>query len=295
MMHEAGGAYLIVNADDYGYFDCVTAGILKAASLGIVTATGVIANVPNFQEHAAKLRGYDALDVGVHLNLTDGFPLTGELRSALSRSSGRFPGKFRMAAAILRGAAKIEDVRREWKAQIDRCLGAGLSVRFLNSHEHIHMLPALFSVIQELADDYAIAHIRFPKAHLSASGGSVVRGAIMGALEAINRRHDGATRARFLGLETSGRLDLGYLERTLPRLRKGDVYELMCHPGEFDAGEVTDPHLRRYHDWEGELRTLTSPSARELLRRHGVRLIGYRQLEIRGVRLVVKNDALAPA
>ena len=41
----------------------------------------------------------------------------------------------------------------------------------------------------------------------------------------------------------------------------------MCHPGEFDAQEVTDTRLLRYHDWEGELRTLTSPAARELLRR----------------------------
>ena len=37
--------YLIVNADDYGYFSCVSRGILDAVCDGIVTATGVLATV----------------------------------------------------------------------------------------------------------------------------------------------------------------------------------------------------------------------------------------------------------
>ena len=61
----------------------------------------------------------------------------------------------------------------------------------------------------------------------------------------------------------------------------------MCHPGEFDAREVSDERLLRYHDWKGELSTLTSPAARELLHRNGVRLIGYRHLQVRDARLVV--------
>jgi hypothetical protein len=52
----------------------------------------------------------------------------------------------------------------------------------------------------------------------------------------------------------------------------------MCHPGDFDPQEVSDPRLLRYHDWQGELRTLTSPALRELLDRSGVRLVGYRHL-----------------
>ena len=77
----------------------------------------------------------------------------------------------------------------------------------------------------------------------------------------------------------------------LSRLAAGEVYELMCHPGEFDAQEVTDTRLRRYHDWEGELSTLTSPAARELLQRHGIRLVGYRHLSVKDKRLVVQQEA----
>jgi hypothetical protein len=297
MTPDSPGVYLIVNADDYGYFRCVSEGILKAASLGIVTATGVLANAPDFRDHAARLRECETLDVGVHLNVTDGTPLTPELRGLLTESAGRFPGKFRMATALMRGAVKPDHVKREWKAQIDRCLGAGLPLQFLNSHEHLHMLPSLFEVIEELAADYGIGHIRFPRGRFDSlsSGGSVFRSVVLGALETMNRRRDDATRARFLGLEASGRLDISYFERTLPALRRGEVYELMCHPGECDPAEITDARLRRYHDWDGELRALTSPELRDLLRRHSVRLIGYRHLEIRDARLAVRSQALATA
>ena len=222
------GAYLIVNADDYGCFRCVSKGILKAATHGIVTATGVFANAAHFTEHAAWLRDCDGLDVGVHLNLTDGVPLTSELRHRLARWSGHFPGKFSMAGAIRSGAVKTEEVRHEWRAQIVRCLDSGLRVSFLNSHEHMHMLPALFPVASGLAKDYDIVHLRFPA--------SPVRRGAQGAL------------------------------------LRGTVL--------------------RYHDWEGELRTLTSSATRELLQRHGVRLIGYRRLEVRDGRLVVRPESV---
>jgi len=296
-MPDSREAYLIVNADDYGYFRCVSEGILKAASQGIVTATGVMANALHFRDQAARLREREALDVGVHLNVTDGMPLTSGLRRLLAESGGAFPGKFRMATAIMRGAVKPDDVKGEWKAQIDRCLGAGLPLRFLNSHEHLHMLPSLFAAIEELAAEYGIGHIRFPSGRFDgvSSGGSVFRSVVLGALQTVNRRRKDARRARFLGLEASGRLDLGYFERVLPSLRPGEVYELMCHPGEYDPTEVTDARLRRYHDWEGELRTLTSAELPNLLMQHGVRLIGYRDLEIRDAHLAVRSQALAAA
>jgi predicted glycoside hydrolase/deacetylase ChbG (UPF0249 family) len=65
----------------------------------------------------------------------------------------------------------------------------------------------------------------------------------------------------------------------------------MCHPGHRDEEEVRDTRLLDYHDWEGELDTLTSPAVRELLRRHHVRVIGYRDLEVSDGRLTVRQDA----
>jgi predicted glycoside hydrolase/deacetylase ChbG (UPF0249 family) len=293
MLHASEPAYLIVNADDYGYFRCVSRGILRSAAHGIVTATGVFATTAHFVEHAAWLRDYDALDVGIHLNLTDRDPLTTDMQKKLYRYAGRFPGKLAAAISVLTGAIKPAEVTVEWRAQIERCLESGLTVRFLNSHEHIHMLPPLFPVVRALAREYGIPHVRFPTAELfrRPSTGALFRGAVMRTLQTVNRRHADMPTAHFLGLEQSGKLDLGYLESRIARLQPGRVYELMCHPGHRDEEEVRDTRLLDYHDWEGELDTLTSPAVRELLRRHHVRVIGYRDLEVSDGRLTVRQDA----
>jgi hypothetical protein len=281
-------AYLIVNADDYGYFGCVSRGIIEAAERGIVTATGVFANGPRFDDDVAALRDCDRLDPGVHLNLTDGRPLSPDMRARLARWGGRFPGKFTVAAAVAAGSIGVDRVRVEWRAQIERCLDAGLKLQFLNSHEHLHMLPALFPLAQALADEYSIPHVRFTTADLGRSRGSAAlfRGAILGAVGAVCRRRLARPVARFLGLEASGRLRFEDLDAATARLEAGAVHELMCHPGRFDPAEVTDARLIGYHDWEGELATLTDARTRELLDARGIRVLGYRDVAASDGRLV---------
>ncbi len=279
---------LIVNADDYAYFGGVSRGIIEAASRGIVTATAVLATSGRFDEDVPALRACETLDIGVHLNLTDGRPLTPDMRARVESWGGRFPGKFAMARAVLTGAVRVREVETEWRAQIERCLDDGLKIQFLNSHEHIHMLPALFARVLALAADYGIAHVRLARADLARSGapGGLLRGSIIAALAALARRRVARPVARFLGLEASGRLSFAELDRLTARLQPGGVYELMCHPGRFDSAEVSDPRLLAYHDWQGELAALTDPRAKALLAERDIRLVGYRDLAVEGDRLV---------
>lgn len=295
MSAPSPGPHLIINADDYGYFRCVSDGILEAAMSGIVTATGVFANAPHFGEYAARLRECEGLDTGNHLNLTYGTPLTRGMAAKLARWSGRFPGKFAIASAVLSGAISGRLVRDEWKAQVERSLGARLRVRFLNSHEHVHMLPQLYAVVMDLAREYGVAHVRFvdPQVTWNSPTG-LFRSAVLKALT-LPARKDRPPAPDFLGLEASGRIDVRYLQTILRKLHPAKIYELMCHPGRFDASEIDDHRLRDYHDWEGELGTLMSPQVRELLSRHGVRLIGYRNLEVRDARIAVRPQAVAAA
>ena len=53
------------------------------------------------------------------------------------------------------------------------------------------------------------------------------------------------------------------------------------------VAEVQDAQLLAYHDWEGELATLTSPELTDLLDQHHVSVIGYRDLGVCGDRLEV--------
>jgi hypothetical protein len=95
---------IIVNADDFGYTEGVSRGILDLARKGIVTATGVLANSPFFDEHVRSLLSVPQVDAGVHLNLTAGRPLTAGLVALLVRTGGVFPRKkYGLAVSILSG------------------------------------------------------------------------------------------------------------------------------------------------------------------------------------------------
>lgn len=294
MNRTAEPAWLIVNADDYGYFRCVSRGIVECARAGLVTATGVFGNAPNLVEQAGWLGDCEELDTGVHLNLTHGAPLTKVMRDKLSRWSGQFPGKFALAAAVLSGAIGRKAVHDEWAAQIERCIQVGLQPRFLNSHEHIHMLPPLFPTACALAARFGIAHVRVTSVNTVqwSPPASLVRGVILRALRWAQPAALRSSAARFLGLEASGRLTLAQLERDLRTLQPGGIHELMCHPGRFDERELHDRRLLAYHDWEGERRLLTDPATATLLEHRGVRLIGYRHLDVRAGTLVVRPEAV---
>ena len=278
---------LIVNADDYGYFPCVSRGILQAAISGVVGATGILANGPQVAEQARWLDDCEDLDLGVHLNLTAGRPLTQALAERLDQ--GRFPSPFALAARLLTGRIGVALVRDEWRAQIESLLSlrpGGLPLRFLNSHEHVHMLPPLFRVATGLAREYRLPFIRRVRVDWRPPFGvpALLRNLVMGAMVLANSGQADRAQPLFIGLSRSGRLDLAYLKARFAGLRPGSVYELMCHPGLFDPAQITDPRLLVYHDWEGELALLCGEAFRSLCASYGIELTNYRALASRADR-----------
>jgi chitin disaccharide deacetylase len=266
---------LIVNADDYGYYPCVSQGILAAAKSGALTATGILANNPDLATQLHWLTGLESVDVGVHLNLTYGQPLTKVMAEKLEHWQGQFPNAYVMSGLLLTGKINLADVRAEWRAQIETC--QSIKLRFLNSHEHIHMLPLLFPLVLELAKDYGIEHVRLTQAEWLTPFGlsALIRNTLMQTMQLINQRHLKVKPPLFLGLSPSGKLDYDYLTTMLPKLKPGQSYELMCHPGRFDPTEISDAKLLAYHDWEGELALLQSPEVHDLYEKFGIRLSQY--------------------
>jgi predicted glycoside hydrolase/deacetylase ChbG (UPF0249 family) len=266
---------LIINADDYGYYPCVSQGILEAAKSGALTATGILANSPNLVTQLQWLNGIEKLDVGVHLNLTCGLPLTDVMSEKLGQWKGQFPNAYVMSMLLMTGKMSLADIRTEWRAQIEVCQSQKL--RFLNSHEHIHMLPVLFPLVLELAQDFGIDHVRLSQAEwLSPFGlSALIRNALIKTMQLINQRHIKINRPLFLGLSRSGKLDYEYLTMIFSKLKSGQSYELMCHPGHYNPAEISNARLLAYHDWEGELALLQSPKVHDLYEKFGIRLSQY--------------------
>ena len=267
--------HLIINADDYGYYPCISQGILEAATSGALTATGILANSPDLKTQLKWLGSVEDMDVGVHLNLTFRQPLTAIMSEKLVHWQGFFPNAYAMSGMVLTGKISINDIRLEWSAQIEACQGKKL--QFLNSHEHIHMLPVLFPLLLELARKYDIPDIRLTQAEWLAPFGvsALVRNTLMQTMQTFNKTKLKSKTPVFLGLSRSGKLDFDYLETIFSTLVPGKIYELMCHPGRFDPNEISDLRLLSYHDWEGELALLQSQKVYELYEKFGIRLSHY--------------------
>ena len=277
-MNPRAPVHLIINADDYGYFPCVSRGILEAAKTNALTATGILANSADLNTQLAWLDEVPDLELGVHLNLTFKQPLTTAMSEKLDHWNGCFPNAYIMSLLILTGKISLAAVRNEWCAQIEVCRSKNLT--FLNSHEHIHMLPPLFSLAVELAKTYNIGHVRITQADwlkpFSVAG--LVRNSLMQAMQAVNQRRYQQPVALFLGLSRSGKLNFAALEQIFSKLKGGHCYELMCHPGHFNTTEISDPKLIAYHDWEGELALLQSSQLQELYQRYTIHLSHYHHL-----------------
>lgn len=267
--------HLIINADDYGYYPCISRGIVEAARSGAITATGVLANSPDLQTQLGWLDSVECLDLGVHLNLTFRQPLTAAMSEKLEQWQGGFPNAYAMSLMILKRQISIADVRAEWRAQIETCQRKKLV--FLNSHEHIHMLPVLFPLTLALAQEFSIPHVRLTQAEWLVPFGApaLFRNSVIFAMQTVNRLRLNGQTPIFLGLNQSGKLDFYYLATLIPRLKPGRCYELMCHPGRFDPGEIQDPKLKSYHNWEGELALLQSQEAQDLYKKFNVCLSHY--------------------
>ena len=276
--------YLIVNADDYAYSDSVSRGILFAANHGIVTATGVLSNSPHFTSHVQWLNDFEALDIGVHLNLTFGAPVTEcmkeTMRSLRHGCTDFCENKFWTAGAVLTGKIPLGVIEAEWDAQIRLCVESCLPVRFFNSHEHLHALPQLFGLTRKLAERYRVAYVRVPNAewrwplHLS----SVLRNIILQLSACLMPSAEKKNNPELLGIACSGKLRENYLFDRLSELRPGRIYELMCHPGYAQLGEITDQRLLAYHDWQGELDALCSPAVGQFIHSRNIELIGFRNI-----------------
>ncbi len=153
---------IIVNADDFGQSSTVNRAIIACFDSGLISSATIMANMPGFDEACAlaisnQLTGR----IGVHLNLTDGWPLLPELQSnpALCDASGRFR-RFRSRLLSKSDRAMIA---AEVGAQIQRCRAAGLPLTHADSHQHVHNEPMVFRAIQPVLKHLGIRHLRISR------------------------------------------------------------------------------------------------------------------------------------
>jgi hopanoid biosynthesis associated protein HpnK len=276
---------LIINADDLGLTEGHNRAILDAHWRGIVTSASLLACGVAFDDAVASLRTAPTLGIGVHLSLLEGVPVLPFAQVPdLVDTQGRFGLSYAALfgrLALRRGA--IEQVTREWRAQIERVLGAGIRVTHLDSHKHVHMHPRLLGVALALAGEYGLWRMRLSRPLCPTCGAKT---AVLSTLGAWGGRRAEAYGVRtphaLLGLEASGRMTTPRVLAALSRLDAcppGGVCELMMHPAH--AGPTLDRLREEGYRWIGrfqfeqEHRALCAPVVRTALDQLGIERVSY--------------------
>ena len=256
---------LIVNADDLGISARRNAGILEAHLRGIVTSSSLMARGPAGADALTRLKSAPGLDIGLHLNLSEGEPgLPGH--KTLVDSSGRFLGKVEARRRAREGLFDPSEIERETASQIETLRAAGLAVSHLDGHQHLHLYGSVAEAVARTAARLDVRWIRLP-------ADTEEYRKLCPVAAGCFRQYGLASPDHFAGSALSGRLDFDSLIETIRGLHEG-VTELMVHPGLADTADgFSGP------DRERELAALSDPRLRSLLLQAGVELTSFAGLQ----------------
>lgn len=248
---------IIFNADDFNLTPGVNKGIIDSHLTGVVRSASIMVNLPGFEKSVELLKQTPCLDVGIHINLTYGHPLTdiSEVPSLVDDN-----GNFWRKPSILIENANFDDMIKEITAQVELCLNAGLSISHLDSHHHLHatdLRVAEFIIKTAKIHKLAIRSTNPPLREMISSEGIPTPDGFIDS---------------FYG---AGHVNVEHLESIIEKI-PGGITEIMCHPGIADDELMLNSSYNKLR--EMEIETLTHPRTIQALEKNKAKIIGFRDI-----------------
>lgn len=278
---------LIVNGDDFGLHTAVNQGIIEAFQHGCLTSTSIMAGGPAFDEAVALLKQNPALGAGVHLTVVAGEAVLpgNEIPSLVTAGQHFRDGHIAFLRDYCLGRINMAELEREWTAQIKKIMAVGIMPTHMDSHQHLHVVPDIFSLTLKLCHRFNIRALRIPSENVLFPGSvpfSLGRWAGKTGLAILAERARKAARKegicvpdKFWGMMDGGHLDEKAVLAIAGRLGEG-VHEIMTHPGA-DNTALTAAFGWPY-SWEQEKCAWTSEAVHKKLEEQSVQLITFREI-----------------
>ena len=245
---------LRIIADDLGLTKSVNDGIIFLLKNRKVSGASLMANGEAFEDAVFKCTEVGPLNIGAHLVLVEENSVSGM----------KFPKNHRtFFIKYVLGLIKLPDIEREFSGQLDKITRAGIKPVFINSHQHLHLLPGIMDITISLAKIYRIPYIRIVKEPLG-SKGSLFRKAQLIFLKFLSlmaknkiKRAGLKCNDFFVGFINAGNLGLNDLNlvKKLQNKSPDKLIELGCHPG-FENAELADKYRHWRYNWRKELEIL---------------------------------------
>lgn len=233
---------IVLCADDYGQTIEISQAIIDLIKHKRLSATSCIVNTPHWAAHANWLKPYqDEIDVGLHLNLTEGQPLSIEFRKIYGQTFLSLP--FLLSYSLLR-KLDITAIEKECHAQLDQFMAKmGTFPHFIDGHQHVHQFPvireALIRVyLSRLSSEKSYLRLVNEKWHWSdlfAGGKKFVITSQTPFFRKQLRKHHISHNSTFAGIYGFSGHYRHHFRRFLLSVKAGGL--IMCHPGRQSSGK----------------------------------------------------------
>lgn len=258
---------IFIVADDLGLAKPINDGIIFLLTNGSIDGASIMADGEAFKDALEKLKNLKNPNIGIHFVLIEEKPVSKkEAISSLVNKKGRFwPDYNVFFAKYLTGKIKKDDIHRELKAQIDNCVNSGINIKFINSHQHLHLLPGILKIVINLAIEYHIPYIRTVDEPFRFGNSGFIRKIQLLLLKTLSRLAkkkimEGGLKSNdiFIGFLKAGSLNRSDINLAYELARDSEnKIELGCHPGfEDDTVGVKYKNWGNYN-WKKELDLLS--------------------------------------
>jgi predicted glycoside hydrolase/deacetylase ChbG (UPF0249 family) len=252
---------LVVTADDLGLSPGVNRGVLESHRRGIVRSTSLIVTMDLSAEAAAEARMEPDLEIGLHIDLVDGRPVSdpAAVRSLVD-DEGRFLGLAELTKRLLTGRVRAGEVAAEVRAQAALARSWGLLPLAWDSHRHVHLIPPAARVVGRVARDEGVRWVRRAR---SPQGWAGPKEAALGAATLVSAlAYRGIAGNRWYVDITADRPRLDTAGVVL-LAKHGGLGEIGAHPGYVDDAQGATDALAA--DRPRDLELLTDPLLRTAL------------------------------
>lgn len=276
---------LIISADDFGYSKENNEAILIGFQNGNITSAGLMANMSGFDNAVNEVIPAAAgLDIGFHFNIVEGKSLTNA--SILCDSNGGFNCGFLNLLLSQNHKKLLEQIETEFRAQIEKVLKY-TTVSHIDSHVHVHAIPAIFNLVVKLAKEYNVKYVRtqneipYIVSEKLLNGrfpANVVKNLLLNTLTNINRKqlykNNILSNDYIIGVLYTGYMDENAVYSGLKRINKeNSVAEVLFHP--YLPEDISCS--KRMNNYREFLITKT-PKLRENIKTIGFDLVSYSDL-----------------
>jgi len=143
---------LIINADDFGFdpetcqttVDCFEAGLLTSATI-------MVGCEASKQAYDYARQNSKRFSFGLHFNIVDGFRPVAETSTSLCDETGAFRESDDQRYAAMIGLLTRDEIRREFRLQLEELRDNYVEVTHIDSHGHLHKFPSIiYSLRQEM-------------------------------------------------------------------------------------------------------------------------------------------------